>query len=138
MDTLVGITAIAVFIIPIWYLLLAAAYWKMFKKAGEPGWKGIIPLLNIYVMFKFCWKTSFFWLALVCSIGATIFSYSGATFLGEIFAMVAGVIYIVVDYYLARSFGKRLGYTAGLVFLNPIFMLILGLGRAEYEGNKSK
>lgn len=36
-----------------WYVLLAIAYWKIFEKAGEPGWKALIPFYNTYSQYKF-------------------------------------------------------------------------------------
>lgn len=35
-----------------WYVLLAIAYWKIFEKAGEPGWKALIPFYNTYSQYK--------------------------------------------------------------------------------------
>lgn len=39
-----------------WYVLLAIAYWKIFEKAGEPGWKALIPFYNTYSQYKFTWN----------------------------------------------------------------------------------
>ena len=48
-----------VFILVIgWYILQAVAYWKIFEKAGEPGWKAIIPFYNTYTQYKFTWNTT--------------------------------------------------------------------------------
>lgn len=51
-----------------WYVLLAIAYWKIFEKAGEPGWKALIPFYNTYSQYKFTWNPNMFWIVLVCSL----------------------------------------------------------------------
>ena len=45
----------------IWYILVVAGAWMMFQKAGEAGWKAIIPIYNMYIVYKICWNTSLFW-----------------------------------------------------------------------------
>lgn len=41
-------------------ILVIVAMWKIFQKAGEPGWKAIIPFYNSYTMYKIVWDTKFF------------------------------------------------------------------------------
>ena len=48
--------------------------------------------------------------------------------------LVCLVISVVGDYKLAKCFGKGIGTFIGLLFLQPIFMMILGFGDAEYVG----
>ena len=36
-------------------ILFVIGMWKMFAKAGEPGWASIIPFYNLYVLFKITW-----------------------------------------------------------------------------------
>lgn len=45
----------------VWYVLYVIGLWKMFEKAGEAGWKSIIPVYNIYIEYKICWQTNMFW-----------------------------------------------------------------------------
>ena len=53
---------IAVFIVLaiIYYVLIVIARWKLFTKAGEKGWKAIIPFYNVYVQYKLTWSKKFF------------------------------------------------------------------------------
>ncbi len=46
----------------IWYIIMVIANWKIFSKAGEAGWKSLIPILNYYIEFKISWKGSMFWI----------------------------------------------------------------------------
>lgn len=64
------------------------------------------------------------------------------TTMGSVFAVIAGiaglalaVVKFLKEHYLAKSFGLGFGFALGLIFLGPIFMLILGFGGSEYEGN---
>ena len=88
---------------------------KIFQKAGKPGWHAIIPILNLYDEFDFAWG-------------------NGIMFLLLLIPIVNCVISIMFAIKLARSFGKGGGFAAGLIFLSPIFMLILAFGSAEYIG----
>ena len=62
--TLVACAAIAI--------LLIIACWKIFEKAGEKGWKSLIPIYNGYILFKICgiknWFWVFFGIALLSSV----------------------------------------------------------------------
>lgn len=137
----IGIGTIAL-IACIWYVLQVIAYWKIFGKFGEPGWKSIIPIYNTYTRYKATWNTKMFVVNLVLAALTGLETAGAGTALGSVFlivAAVAGFALVVVkglkDYYLARSFGKGWGFTFGLMFLGPVFMLILGFGSSEYIGN---
>ena len=63
----------------IWYVLQVIARWKVFTKAGEAGWKAIIPVYNEYVMYKISWQTMYFWIVFGLLILYSIFSGSAAS-----------------------------------------------------------
>ncbi len=96
-------------------LIVVAALWKVFEKADEAGWKAIIPIYNLYILFK-----------IVYGSGVRIF-----------LLLIPFVnIYIGIKLYwdLGEVFGKDVGFKLGLIFLSFIFIPILGFGDAEYEG----
>lgn len=106
----------------IYYIILLAicvvcivAEWKIFVKAGEPGWACIVPFYSSYVLCKIAMGNG--WLFLITLI----------PFVGSIFALV-------LLFKLALAFGKGVGYGLGLLFLTPIFMCMLAFGDAEYVG----
>ena len=126
--------------------------WILFKKAGDKGWKAIIPFYNSYTSFKLFWKTSMFWVMLVVALVVGVLSgtvsarilidgMSGVniflTALVAVLCIVSLVINIIFNHKLSKSFGHGAGFTVGLVLLNPIFMLILAFGSSEYVGNRS-
>ena len=140
---LIGVTGV-VLIALAWYVVQVIANWKIFKKMGEPGWKSIIPFYNLYILYKRTWKTMFFWIALVIGIIAGVFQSLSQTMTDQatvfaaielVFLIAALVLKIIGDNKLSKSFGHGAGFTVGLVFLNPIFKLILGFGSSKYVGN---
>lgn len=98
-------------------VLMIVAEWKIFTKAGEKGWKCLIPFYNLYILVK-------------------IADGNGWKFLLFLIPIVGFIFGIMVDYRLAKSFGKGVGFTFGLIFLAEIFMPILGFGSAQYLGPK--
>ncbi len=130
----------------VWYVAQMVANWKLFKKAGEKGWKSIIPVYNIFTSYKIAWKPVWFWIYLVVNFaylsfdslaGAVSNSQTAATVLLAIAALLAiasFVIWVMYNNKLAKAFGHGAGFTIGLIFLNPLFILILGFGRSEYVG----
>lgn len=119
-----------------WYVLQVVAYWQIFEKAGEPGWKAIIPFYNTYTQYKFTWDTNFYWFVLFGSIiGGLLNSFDGMiSALGSIILLGISIVNIIALNKLAKAFGHGTGFTVGLVFLNPIFKLILGFSGDEYIG----
>lgn len=101
------------------YVLLIIAMWKIFTKAGKPGWASIVPIYNVIVMFQIIGLNP--WLLLLYLIPVVNF-------------VVAIVFSIMQASRLSKSFGKGTGFALGLFFLNPIFLLILGFGDSKYIG----
>ncbi len=95
------------------------AMWKIFTKAGEPGWAAIIPFYNVYTLFKITWGSGWKFLLLLIPIANII-------------------IMIITEVKLAKAFGKSNGFAVGLVLLSTIFMLILAFGSSEYKGVPQK
>jgi hypothetical protein len=104
--TLLVIVAIGVFMI--------ASMWKVFEKAGEPGWASIIPIYNAIVLLRIAGKP-FWWLILI------------------MIPLVNFAVMIIIGVALAERFGKGVGFGLGLTFLSPIFYPILAFGDAEYS-----
>lgn len=118
--------------------------WKVFEKAGVPGWKALIPYYNVWTLCKLTWKTDFFWIQLLCGVGALLTSIMQTGpmpmkvvwgVLSVVFGIALFIFMIIGNYRVAQSFGHGGGFTFGLIFLPFIFMLILGFGGDEYKGN---
>lgn len=96
-------------------IAVIAGMWKMFAKAGEPGWAAIVPIYNIYILLKIVGRP-WWWLILM------------------IIPLVSIIVSIVVMVDLAKSFGKGIGFAIGLILLGFVFIPILGFGDAKYVG----
>ena len=96
-------------------VLVIAGIWKVFAKAGHPGWAAIIPIYNMYIMCKIAGRPGW-WVLLM--------------FLPFINFIVLAVLSIDIS----KSFGRGIGFGVGLWLLSFIFYPILGFGSAEYQG----
>lgn len=95
------------------FLVIIAGFWKVYSKAGQPGWACFIPIYGQVVLMRIVGRPVFLWVIL------TIIFFP---------------IYIIVCIDLAKSFGKGAGFGLGLFFLPPIFFPMLGFGSAKYQG----
>ena len=135
------------------YVLMVIAQWKMFVKAGEPGWKAIIPVYNTYTLYEIVWDTRAFWIYLAtCALYFVCTAFSGAyviegnqilvtgqgNFIMDIIGFAASIgmlIFMVMSSVkTALAYGKGIVFALGLLFLPNIFTLILGFGDARYQG----
>ncbi|RKJ81914.1 hypothetical protein D7X33_03010 [Butyricicoccus sp. 1XD8-22] len=139
-----GLTVILIIAL-IWYVFQVIAYWKIFEKFGEAGWKSIIPFYNTYIQFKATWNVKMFAVLVALLVLVNLSSVGEGTAIGLIFAIVSLiaaiailVILVMSDYKLSKAFGHGAGFTVGLVLLDPIFKLILGFGGSQYIGNTSQ
>jgi hypothetical protein len=96
-------------------VVMIVSLWKVFTKAGQPGWAAIVPIYNIVVLLQIVGRPM--WWLVLCLI--------------PLVNLVAAII-LAID--LAKSFGKGAGFGLGLIFLGFIFYPILGFGSARYSG----
>jgi hypothetical protein len=94
-------------------VIMIVAMWKVYTKAGEPGWAALIPIYNIVVLLKIVGKP-LWWIV------------------GLIIPLVNFVVIILVMIALAKAFGKGVGFAIGLVLLSPVFFPILAFSDAKY------
>ena len=135
-----GITLIAILIGAVIGILVLVAKWKIFTKAGQAGWKSLIPVYGSYVEYTFTWSRLHAILVPVAMLVARIITGvadSGSLIYGlaAIPAIYAGIAALIQLHKLSKSFGHGIGFTLGLIFLNPIFLLILGFDKnSQYVG----
>jgi hypothetical protein len=111
-----GAGAIVVMLVELAILVvLLAAMWKVFTKAGEPGWAAIVPIYSAIVLLKIAGKPAWWFILFLIPV-------------------VNFVIGILVAIALAQRFGKSTGYGLGLAFLPIIFYPMLGFGDAQFQG----
>lgn len=96
-------------------VLEIAAAWRVFTKAGQPGWAIFVPIYNAVVLLRIAGRPGW-WVIL------------------ELIPFVSFVITIIVVLDIARVFGKGSGFAVGMIFLSPIFYPILAFGSSRYLG----
>lgn len=106
-------------------ILTLIANWKLFTKAGQAGWKCLIPIYNVVILFK---------VAGISPLWILVYFASVIPFVGWV-ATLAVTIYLMIS--LAKAFGKSGGFAVGLILLNTIFIMILAFGSAEYQLDKN-
>lgn len=87
--------------------------WKVFEKAGQPGWASIVPIYNVIIMIRIAGLPIWYIILLIVPV-------------------VNIVINIMIIYKMMLNFGKGVGYTLGMIFLPFIFWPMLAFGSAEY------
>ena len=97
-------------------VFMIASAWRVFTKAGQPGWASLIPIYNTYIFLKIAGKPGW-WLILL------------------FIPLVNIVIGIIATVAFAKSFGKGAGFAVGLIFLPIIFFPILAWGSAQHKAS---
>ena len=98
------------------YAIMIISQWKIFARAGKPGWASIIPIYNSYVFFE-------------------IAEGNGLKMFLSLIPIIGFIFPIIATIKLAKAFGKGTGFGLGLLFLAPIFYPMLAFSKdAEYIG----
>ena len=108
----VGILIIVYVAVIVFFVI---AGWRLFTKAGQPGWAILIPIYNTYIGLKIVGRPGW-WLLLF------------------LIPVVNVIIAIIVALDTAKSFGKEAGFGIGLILLPIVFYPILAFGDAQYVG----
>lgn len=96
-------------------LLIVVSMWKIFTKAGKPGWASIIPIYNLIVWLDIVGKPTW-WIILL------------------LIPFVNIVIIVMITHQLSLSFGQGIGTTLLLIFLPMVGYPLLAFGNAQYIG----
>lgn len=96
-------------------VFILVAMWKVYAKAGKPGWACLVPFYNTYCLFEIAFGNG--WLFLLTFVPCVNF-----------------VFLIMLYFKLAKAFGQGVGFGFGLLFLSPIFFAILAFGKSQYVG----
>ena len=115
-----AVAAYSFFIFGLW-IFFAVVGWKIFEKAGQPGWAALIPLYNLYVYTQVIRRPPW-WILLY---------FAGIV---PIFGTIGIIILSIIDSVrLSRVFRKPDVFAAGLILLSIVFYPILAFGNSEYD-----
>lgn len=99
----------------VWAILWIIAQFRLFEMGGENGIWSIIPVVNLYKWSKIVYG-------------------SGWWFILGLIPYVNAIYGIVTTWHTGTVYGKGTLFKMGLIFLNPIFMMILAFGNTQYYG----
>ena len=108
----IGIVGMLIWLVVM--VVLIASLWKVFTKAGEPGWAAIVPIYNIIVMLRIAGKPLWWFVLLLIPF---------VNFIAAILILIA----------FAKNFGKGAGFGIGLALLGFIFFPLLAFGDAKFS-----
>lgn len=113
-------TALIIFLpVIVLTLVLIIAQWRIFTKAGQPGWASVVPIYNYYVMLQIVGRPAW-WLLLM------------------LVPFVNFVVMVIIALDLAKAFGKSEAFgIVGLILFAPIGYMMLGFGGATYHGSST-
>lgn len=96
-------------------IIVIVAEWKLFQKAGRPGWAALIPFYNTYIMFDIVYGNGIKFLTLLIPF------YN---------------IYVLIKLYLdlARCYGYPPVFGVGILFLSVVFLPMMAFSDSEYQG----
>ncbi|MBR3135333.1 hypothetical protein IKG54_02070 [Candidatus Saccharibacteria bacterium] len=149
-----GMFAAFAIIAVVWFILLIIGWWKMFEKAGEKGWKAIIPIYNYCIAYKIAgmspwWPVSVICAAIVVSVffPTTTTQINNANFssiqmttpnvigiiLYAVVSIAAIVISIVWCFKVSKAFKRGIGTAILFIFFQNIMAMVIGFGSAKYD-----
>lgn len=130
------------------FLFQAIGRFGIFRLAGIPGWKGLIPLYSTYVQYSLTWNTTWFWVLVFawggrCLTLMALYLFCLAPEAGILWMFIPDLACIAFGFgirffamrHLAQAFGRGQGFAWGLFFLEPIFLLLLDSDKYPYLGN---
>lgn len=125
------------------WLFIKICQWIIFQKAGQAGWKSLIPVYDTFVLLRIIqrpmwWGYLIVGVSLVQLILSTMLDGSSndstsLRLISSIATLIAFIYSVRITHGLSRSFGHGAGFTLGLLFLPYIFYPILAFGSSTYR-----
>ena len=112
-----GLAGLIIFLAIMVFMIVTG--WKLYAKAGKPGWAVLVPIYNIIVALEIIGKP-LWWIVLF------------------LIPFVSLVAMIIMALEMAKAFGKSSGFGVGLILLPFVFYPILAFGSAQYKGVPAK
>lgn len=109
-----------------------AGQYMIFQKSGEPGWKAFIPVYNQYTLYKLVNCTNLFVISLVCGIAMLFPPLPIFSSFPLLLGLACLIFHILFSISLSKAFGQDEGFFIGLLFLYPVFLMILGFSSCRY------
>lgn len=130
-------------------LLVYVVNWRVFSKAGEYGWKSLIPFYNEYVQYKFLKMKDLYWIFLIlefCTVPVSVVFASAENIFVTIFtAFILLLLVLAIAYIdftacsrLATSFGKGKKFRWGIFVFRFLFAAIIAFDKSEFKAPQNE
>lgn len=124
-----AILGFIVLLVIAWIVVNIIANWRIYAKAGQPGWAAIVPFYKNYISCKIFWGNGWLFLfPIACGL------LNWVPLIGKLIAALAVVFGAMSAWKKSEAFGQGIGFAVGLFLLAPVFNMILGFGNYQYHG----
>ena len=130
----VGIIIAVLAFVLILSILMVVSLWKIFTKAGQPGWAAIIPFYGNYVLVQVARLPVYYFIIMVIPSLLAIVKIKIPSPVDSFVGIITFIVYGFTMYNVSKQFGKGIGYTLGMIFLPFIFYPMLAFGDSVYQG----
>lgn len=121
---LLGLGAFLIIFLLTIILIFIISFWKIFTKAGRPGWQALIPIYNMIVLAEIAKQP--WWYGLIVSLAYWFIFIPGIGWI----ALIAEFVFLILIWYkLALAFGKDASFAVGLILLPVIFLPTLAFSK---------
>lgn len=137
---ILGAGAVTIVCLIVWFILNLVANWKLLSKAGKGGWQSLIPIWNTIARYGVSWSKLAGLITVIGIIACTIISRnspaqgSALSYINLGCSILVIVLAIIEKFKLSKAYGHGAGFGFGLIFLEPIFIMILAFSRDKYVG----
>lgn len=130
----IGLMIFLMLIVIVFYIVYVIALAKLFNKAGEDGWKAIIPFYNTFVLIQIAGLN---WWYFLIAISGTICSIIGIDGLNYICNLASLAVNFFIFYNLAKKMKQQpIGFAVASIFVAPIITMVLGFS-SKYTYDKN-
>ena len=136
-DPLQMVLIVAIILI---YVIFVAAEWKILTKAGEKGWKSLIPVYNVFVSHHIAGMSHIWFilevvtwiLEVILELVKGLPSWVVLAFglFTVVFTVVSELVHIIK---MCSCFGRRTAFKIGMILIPGLFFLIIAFGRSKYQ-----
>ena len=137
----VGLGIVGAIIFLVRLILCHIALWRIFWRAWEWKWKSLIPIYNLYIVFKIAGIKNWFWYILLIILIAAIFSAIFPAFqesLSDYSGEIVSTIILLAWFLLAKKFGRGDSAAILYVIFSGIAVLILWFWNYKYQWKSEK
>ncbi len=127
----IGILLVVLLVMIAWAVFYIIGMWKLFTKAGRPGWAAIVPFYNDYVLCEVA-GLNWYWF-LIGLIPTIVGLFVDSSMISGLMNLVSIFVNVNIYFNLSKKFGKDTGWVVLMVFFGFVMLPIYGYNKAVYN-----